>query len=782
MPTEIFADGTFKTNDGVDVPSELDMLIVGGGPAGTAAAFRAKELGLDALVIDYDDLMKRIRDYAKDKLILPHFGGGDKMKFPQGGELVNQLHFDPIDKDDMCEEWKGFYRKHNVPAKVGVELTGAERLDDGGWEAVTWNHKTKEEERYNVAHLVIAMGRGVPRRFDIPGNTDGVAYNLSDPANYVGHPACVIGGGTSAAEAVIAVSNEKEEADDDCPVYWSYRGEQMPKVSKALSDEFFDAYVRNGNIRYLPNSEPELVVTGPDRNEFLSLRIDRKELDGRPIETDHLEFAKHHCIACIGEDIPEDFLNSLGVHMVKGGPKNKKRMAVTPLLETEQPNLYLIGDILSQAYLETDDFDADPETYQEVKHRGNIKSALRDGVFIAEVAKQKLEGKETIEVNLTFADEEEDETVHEPEDEKEEESTKFLRTMVEGESPPDEGVSEDRAAEEEEAVLVHITPSGVEEEEFSIAQTGTTTIGRKEGDLTFPEDNRLSSPHASVSHTPEGYVLRDDGSNTGTFLKLQPGERMEMSSGSLLQLGAQFLLFGRENGQPHVVQYDQAGQKVDRYDLSEGAYILGRNAPDIILDPDDKILSRRHLAVEVGDDGRVTARDLDSLNGSFLRVREGVSVEHDDVFRVGQQLFRLSLEQVTPASSTVFRMQPDREAPDEEAEEAEEEPAPAEEAEPTEPSITVQPDGTTVPVEDGQTVLDAIKDEGLVEYECESGFCGMDALRVVSGGEHLSTVDDQEEDTLETLCDLEPGNEEGQCRLACMAEATGPVVVERADD
>jgi len=778
MPTEIRSDGTFKVRDSVDPPEVLDMLIVGGGPAGTAAAFRAKELGLDALVIDYDDLMKRIRDYAEDKLILPHFGGGDKMKFPQGGELISCLHFDPIDKDDMCAEWKKFYREHNVPAKIGVELTDAEPRDEGGWEAVTWNHNTNEEERYATRHLVVAMGRGVPRRFDIPGNTDGIAHRLDAPENYVGHPTCVIGGGTSAAEAVIAVSGAKDEADDDCPVYWSYRGEQMPKVSKALSDRFFDAYVRNGNIRYLPNSEPELVVTGPDRNEFLSLRIDRKEIDGRPIETDHLEFPKEHCIACIGEDIPEDFLNSLGVHMVKGGPKNKKRMAVTPLLETQQPNLYLIGDILSQAYLETDDFEADPSTYREVKHRGNIKSALRDGVFIAEVVKQKVEGRQTIQVDLTFVDEEDEEAPQEP---AEKESESFVKTMVEGESPPEEDASEDRAVEGEEAVLVRITPGGVEEDEFTLPTDEATTIGRREGDLTFPEDNRLSNPHASVSHTPEGYVLRDDGSNTGTFLKLQPGERTEMSSGDLLQVGRQFLVFGREEGRPHVVQYDQSGQKVDRYVLSEGSFILGRQAPDIVLDPDDKILSRRHLALEVSEDGTVTARDLDSLNGSFLRVREGVVIEHDDVFRVGQQLFRLSLEEVTPDSSTVFRMKSDGEKPADVEEEAEDESADEPAEPPTEPSVTVQPDGTTLTVEDGQTMLEAIKGEGLIEYECESGFCGMDAVCVVSGGEHLSAPGDQEEDTLETLCDLEPGNEEGQCRLACMAEVTGPVVVKRAD-
>ncbi len=105
----------------------LDILVVGGGPGGTAAAFRARELGLSVLVVDYDDLMKRIRDYSKDKLILPSFGGGDKMRFPKGGPLVSCLSFQPIDKDDMCDEWKGFYRQHQVPHRLGVELTGLER-------------------------------------------------------------------------------------------------------------------------------------------------------------------------------------------------------------------------------------------------------------------------------------------------------------------------------------------------------------------------------------------------------------------------------------------------------------------------------------------------------------------------------------------------------------------------------------------------------------------------------------------------------------------------------
>ena len=165
------------------LPQVLDVLIVGGGPFGTAAAFRARELHLKALVIDHDDLMKRIRDYAKDKLILPDFGGGDRMEFPKAGPLIEALQFAPIDKDEMCARWKGLYRRHGVPAQIGVELTALE-AKDGHWRAIAWNHNLKAEQIIEARHVVLAFGRGVPRRFDIPGDVSGLAFGLTDPLRY----------------------------------------------------------------------------------------------------------------------------------------------------------------------------------------------------------------------------------------------------------------------------------------------------------------------------------------------------------------------------------------------------------------------------------------------------------------------------------------------------------------------------------------------------------------------------------------------------------------------
>ncbi|HEX9653464.1 MAG TPA: NAD(P)-binding domain-containing protein, partial [bacterium] len=282
--SRIQKDGALILKKTTKLPDVLDVLIVGGGPGGTACAFRAKELGFSTLVIDFDDLMKRIRDYPKEKDILPDFGGGDKMKFPKGDKIFNLLHFPPLDKDEMVKLWRNHYFENNVPAKIGIELTGLERSHDL-WKVKTWNHNLKAEEILSAKHVVIAMGRGVPRRFDIPGNTDGIAYRLSDPADYVTGPALVIGGGTSAAEAVIAISNAKAKAKEPSAIYWAYRGAEMPKISKALAEVFFDAYVGNGNIRYHPHSEPSAIVLSEDRKEYLSLRIDRKQVAERPSET-----------------------------------------------------------------------------------------------------------------------------------------------------------------------------------------------------------------------------------------------------------------------------------------------------------------------------------------------------------------------------------------------------------------------------------------------------------------------------------------------------------------
>jgi thioredoxin reductase/ferredoxin/pSer/pThr/pTyr-binding forkhead associated (FHA) protein len=764
---DVAPDGTFILDNPVALPEVLDMLVVGGGPFGTAAAFRAKERGLAALVIDYDDLMKRIRDYAKEKLILPDFGGGDLMQFPEGGPLIQSLQFGPIDKDDMCAEWKGFYRKFNVPAQIGVEMTGLEREGDI-WRVTAWNHNTLTDISYRARHVVLAFGRGVPRRLEIPGNVEGLAFGLADATKYVGQPVCVVGGGTSAAEAVIAISNAKSAASDTSAVYWSYRLDKMPKVSRALAEVFFSAFVQNGNVRYLPKSEPVAMIES-DGEQYLTVRTTRVPTPDGPMQTTQLEFRKRYCIACIGEEIPKALLEKIGIPLVTGGPTNRERIVVSPLLETRQPNVYLAGDILSPAYFETTSFDADPATFLEVKRRGNIKASLRDGVAVAEVVAQKLEAQKGGA-----------KTLH---------GSRVELTITQP-PPPSPDVSCGR--------LITVLPSGVDADEYQLKRGGTTTIGRQGADITFKDDATLADIHAAITaETEERYVLVDKGSEQGVFVQPKPDRGVPVEPGMIVRAGRQWLVIGDPAAPRKLMHYDAAGRLQGTHMLQDGANLIGRQSPNITLAADDPSLSRRHLLISVESRGMIL-KDIGSSNGTLVKVRGSFRLADGDRLLIGRQVLRFDDEsrKARPSSvikidlSEIFAPGPPPPAPM---------PAPAPVAQrvaepppvvtpqvaadaPKTLAVAIEPTvffvgvNRQIPCMKNQTIFEVAEKAGVqIKADCHGqGLCGEDPVRVVSGAEFLNPISAKERGTLEDICSKEPG----KYRLSCMARVSGPVSVE----
>lgn len=754
-----------------------DMLVVGGGPGGTAAAFRGQELGLDVVVLDADDLMKRVRDYSKDKLILPNFGGGDKKRFPQGGEMLASLHFEPIDKDEMVKSWKALHRRFEIPSAVGMELLGLTARPDQIYEATAYDHERRCEVSWQARHVVLALGCGVPRRFDIPGDVEGIAFRLDDPAHYLGRPICVIGGGTTAAEAVIAISSMKINSDDPTPVHWSYRGSRLPRVSKALADVFFEAYLGNGNIRYHPLSEPMAIIQGNDHRDYLALRLDRKVIEGRPNESLLLEFPKTDCIACIGQDIPEHFLKGLGIEMVVAGARRRKRMVVNRYLETVKQGVYLVGDLLSQAYFETDDFQADPETFKEVKHRGNIKCAMRDGVLVAQVVAQRLKGVSPIDIHVA---EVEESAKKPPRSVPQETNVTVPAPTVPAPTVPAQ------PKHSSQACLVQVLPSGVLSGEY-LLERGTTTIGRKNCHIDFPGDELMADVHASVLQKVDGYYLRDEGSSGGVFFRIPGGANVPIPSESLIRLGRQFLFFEGDHGNYWFTHYDALGTAKGRHALREKTLVMGRQA-ELVLDPDDTALSRRHLACAVRK-GHIVVKDLKAVNGNYLRLRGERKLVARDQFQVGRELFMFSnmSDAVMDQGDTtpIRRPIPVQKAAPATPQKATAPTAPqkttdsAPKAAPIvsgEPSITFAGTGKTIAVKRGQTICEIAEEHGIaLNAECHSGICGSDPIRVIAGLEFLDAPPtDQESETLEDICELEPG----QCRLACMTKVKGPVTVE----
>ena len=755
----VLPDGRFELATPVALPDVLDMLIVGGGPAGTAAAFRAKELGVAALVIEIDDVMKRIRDYDEAKPIKPDFGAGRQMGFPKGGTLIEQLHFfTDVKGGDLCTRWKQLYRDHNVPVQIGVELLGLEPDEDGLWRALVRNHRTETDDTLRATHVVLALGAGMPRRLDVPGDVRAIADRLTGAERYVGAPACVIGAGVSALEAVIAISTAKAAAADETAVYWSHRGEHMPRVPQALEAALAQATDVHANVRLLPTSEAREIAE-TDAGKVVRIQVGRRDTPGAPVETTQVEFEACRVIACIGQEIDWSLLHGIGIYRVTGGTRSKKAIPLNVLLESRRPNVHVIGDTLNIAYLECADFDGDASAFAEVKHRGNIKASLADGVKVAEIIAQRLDGKTEIRVELEFVGGSTPASVSP------------TRTDQSAVPQPDEGrtlpvAPVTLAPGPSSAVLVRLIDREVEAEYFVLFTDRATTIGRRECDVCFEMDSGLADHHATVVPDGDGYLVSDESARDGLFLHLTDGSGRSVAPGTVARVGAQWLVFGTTDDPLLFVHHDASGQRVGQHRLREGTQILGRAAPDITLIATDMTLSRRHASVVVSG-GTVYIRDLNSANGTFLQIDGATRLVEGDVLRLGHQTLRFGLVAAMVRSEviTVDTNQVRPRAPSA--------------ATPAEGLVVVfENRGQTCPFKPGQTICDVAEDSGVaMKADCHKGICGSDPVRVVSGQEHLDPMTDEERDTLEDICAVDPAPH----RLACRARPTGPVVVQIVD-
>ena len=68
-----------------------------------------------------------------------------------------------------------------------------------------------------------------------------------------------------------------------------------------------------------------------------------------------------------------------------------------------------------------------------------------------------------------------------------------------------------------------------------------TVIGRSAGDITFPHDGFMSGRHARIVNRDGAFILTDEGSRNGTFVKIK-GE-VELKPGDMILVGKQLFRF-----------------------------------------------------------------------------------------------------------------------------------------------------------------------------------------------------------------------------------------------
>jgi pSer/pThr/pTyr-binding forkhead associated (FHA) protein len=207
------------------------------------------------------------------------------------------------------------------------------------------------------------------------------------------------------------------------------------------------------------------------------------------------------------------------------------------------------------------------------------------------------------------------------------------------------------------ARLTLIRPDGTEGGTHSLTE-GANRIGRTTAPL-FASDVYLSPQHATFTVRGTSVSIRDENSLNGVYLRVAPQVPIDINNGDIFRIGQEILKFDAYGPvQTEADGTERQGAQIEglvgRISLLIGrettgnafpipvtGLFLGRERGDILF-PEDGYVSGLHAQLTVAG-GKLTLTDLNSSNGTYVRVRAEHSLQNGDLLLMGQQLFRVNV-------------------------------------------------------------------------------------------------------------------------------------------
>lgn len=259
---------------------QLDVAIVGAGPAGFAASLTALSRRMRYVTFEQESLGGCVFQYPRGKLV---------MTAPATLPIVGTLKFRNTSKEELLEFWRDAERKSGVQINYRERVERIEPSGDGFIIRTT-------RGSYAARSVLLAIGRrGTPRKLGVPGeDLPKVVYRLVDPEQYAGQDVLVVGGGDSALEAAASIAEL-----GDTRVVLSYRGEAFARAKQGNRERVKNA-MQAGSLNVMLNSSVKQIA--PDAVAI--------EQTGKvhQIRNDAI-------IVNAGGVLPTEFLRGIGVHV-----------------------------------------------------------------------------------------------------------------------------------------------------------------------------------------------------------------------------------------------------------------------------------------------------------------------------------------------------------------------------------------------------------------------------------------------------------------------------------
>jgi thioredoxin reductase (NADPH) len=302
-----------------------DLLIIGAGPAGIAAAYEAKRAGLDYLVIEKGLIANTIYTYPVGLTV---FSTTPELEFREGD-------LKPAREKPTREELLSYYVRFVLDNELNVHTE----------EKVLTLHKTRNGFRvtsdkgvYDGRSVLFAIGAmDYPRKLNVPGeNLPKVFDHFRETYPWVKKKALIIGGGNSAGEAALFLA--QEGADTTLAIF---------------RDDWENTDPKQGCIKYWVKEPLEEELKEHCLNLFFLgkvIEIREHEVELESENGDRVVLPNDVVFVLIGSDADLTMLKGMGV-ATELGKYGEVPVYDRETFETNVPGVYVAGHFTNQRHI-----------------------------------------------------------------------------------------------------------------------------------------------------------------------------------------------------------------------------------------------------------------------------------------------------------------------------------------------------------------------------------------------------------------------------------------------
>lgn len=294
-----------------------ELVIIGGGPCGIAAAIEAQRRGLRYLVLEQGSLCSSLTKYP---IYMTFASSPENLElgghpFPTAGEKPTRL--------EAIRYFRRVAEVEQIYVRQFEKVVGVLAREEGGFE-VTTRTRAGQEFQYETENVAMAVGHfDHPNLLNIPGEelTDRCSHFFTEPSPYYGMEVAVVGGKNSAVEAALQLNRAGVK------VTMVYRRPELPSSVKPWVRPDIEARIKQGAIK--AHFGTNILSINPTTVTL--------EKDGQAFE-----IANDFVFALTGYRPDHSVLKSLGIPIddETGRPTHDEST-----METNIPGLFLVGVI-----------------------------------------------------------------------------------------------------------------------------------------------------------------------------------------------------------------------------------------------------------------------------------------------------------------------------------------------------------------------------------------------------------------------------------------------------